>query len=475
MEDNNQKHEPGQANDFEFLQEKIKERPISRRKLLKRTLITASMALLFGLIACVTFLLLEPILNNWLYPEEEPKVVTFPQDKDEMLPEEMLKENEITLEEPSSDDGELTQQDTTVDDTEEKTTHQTEENEEISVEVEETTVTEEEPLRLTEYQILYDELNNLYREVSKSIVTVTGVKSDVDWFNNPYQQEGNISGVIVANNNRELLILTKKSSIYNADSIIVEFCNGTSSEAIIKKYDSITDMAVIAVELKSIDPNTMDAISIASIGRSGEQSLTGMPAIAIGNILGYKDNACYGIVTSIGNVITLADSQYKLLTTDIYGSQNPTGILVNMEGQVIGIIDNSYNHSDTKNLVSAIGISEMKGMIEKLSNGYDIPYIGMYVQDITFAVRTELGLPTGAYISNIDIDSPAMIKGVQKGDIVVQVGNKSIKNASDYMDAVRECKVDENVKLVIKRASKQNYQTMEITVTPTLQPEKKKK
>lgn len=86
------KESPEAASDFEFLQEKIKERPINKRKLLKRTLITASMAVLFGLLACLSFLLLEPVLNNWLYPEEEPEVVTFPQEQNEMLPEDMLTE-----------------------------------------------------------------------------------------------------------------------------------------------------------------------------------------------------------------------------------------------------------------------------------------------------------------------------------------------------------------------------------------------
>ena len=87
------------ANDFEFLQEKIKERPINKKRLLKRTIITASMAVLFGLLACLSFLLLEPVLNNWLYPEEEPEVVTFPQEQNEMLPEDMLTEGTTTSQE----------------------------------------------------------------------------------------------------------------------------------------------------------------------------------------------------------------------------------------------------------------------------------------------------------------------------------------------------------------------------------------
>ncbi|MCM1219164.1 MAG: hypothetical protein NC548_32180, partial [Lachnospiraceae bacterium] len=85
--------EKEQSNQNDFLVEKIKQRPINRRKLIRRTILTASMAVIFGLIACFTFLVLEPVLNNWLYPEEEPDIVVFPEDQEEMLPEEMLAEN----------------------------------------------------------------------------------------------------------------------------------------------------------------------------------------------------------------------------------------------------------------------------------------------------------------------------------------------------------------------------------------------
>ena len=84
------------ASDFDFLQERIKERPINKKKLLRKTIITASMAVLFGLLACLSFLLLEPVLNNWLYPEEAPEVVTFPPEQEEMLPEDMLTEGGST-------------------------------------------------------------------------------------------------------------------------------------------------------------------------------------------------------------------------------------------------------------------------------------------------------------------------------------------------------------------------------------------
>lgn len=106
VEPQNQDSPAEAANDFEFLQEKIKERPVNKKKLLKRTIITASMAVLFGVLACLSFLLLEPVLNNWIYPEEEPEIVTFPQEKNEMLPEDMLTEGTTAGEEGTSESSE---------------------------------------------------------------------------------------------------------------------------------------------------------------------------------------------------------------------------------------------------------------------------------------------------------------------------------------------------------------------------------
>lgn len=444
MMENEDKNEPSQASDFEFLQEKIKERPINKKKLLQRTMITASLALLFGLVACLTFLLLEPVLNNWLYPEEEPEMVTFPQEKNEMLPEDMLTEGD-----------EETQEQT---ESEEMTT----ESDEVAL-ISSPEQTEEEDL-LVAYKTMYQGVHDLYQKVATSMVTVTGVKSDVDWFNNIYESEGEMAGVIIANNNRELLVLTKRTPLKDAESIRVTFHNGASAEGKIKKYDVNTDLAVIAVELKYLSSSILDAVTVAELGSSLDDNLLGTPVIAIGNILGYKDSVCYGMITSNGNAITMPENQYKLLTTDIYGSQNPSGILVNMNGALIGILDNTHNNDDTKNLVSAIGITELKGMITKLSNGVDIPYAGIYAQDISKEAKKELGLPDGAYISDIDMGSPAMENGIQKGDIIIRVGEKEITSAIDYMNAIRGYSVDRNVVISVLRSSQDSYEEMQFSV-----------
>ena len=321
-----------------------------------------------------------------------------------------------------------------------------------------------EPLK--PYQTQYEELYKVYREVESSMVTVTAVRSDVDWFNNTYQSEGATAGVIIANNNRELLILSKKSPLDEAETIRITFCNGDEVDAVIKQYDANTDLAVLAVDLKYIGGTTLDYVTVATLGSSASSGITGAPVIAIGNLFGYKDNVCYGIITSKGNIISMADSEYRLITTDIYAGTNPSGILVNMDKEVIGIIDNSYNHEDTKNLLSAIGITELKGMITKLSNGEAIPYLGIHAQDITSQVRNELGLPQGAYIFDIDMDSPAMLNGIQKGDILVQVDTQEIRSASDYMNALRNVDREKSIKIVVKRASMDMFEEMQFTVQP---------
>lgn len=443
MKENQDRNEPSQASDFEFLQEKIKERPINKKKLIQRTIITASLALLFGLIACLTFLLLEPVLNNWLYPEEEPIVVTFPQEKDEMRPEDMLTEDETTQEETESEEALASSE---------------------NVALAETPESEEEEDLIAGYEDMYQSIRELYLEVATSMVNVTGVKSDVDWFNNPYESEGTIAGVVIANNNRELLILTKRSPLKGAESIHVTFFNGTIAEGSIKKYDVNTDLAVIAVELKYLASNVLKDVSVAKLASSNDVRLQGTPVMAVGNILGYKDSVSYGMITSMGNVITLADNQYKLITTDIYGSKNPTGILVNMEGRVLGMLDNTHNNEDTANLVSAIGITELKGMITKLSNGSDVPYAGLYVQDISADARLELGLPKGAYISNMDMNSPAMKKGIQKGDILIRVGDKEINTAADYMNAIRGYLANREITITVLRSTQEEYEEMEFVV-----------
>ena len=116
-----------------------------------------------------------------------------------------------------------------------------------------------------------------------------------------------------------------------------------------------------------------------------------------------------------------------------------------------------------------MGITELKGLISKLSNGERIPYLGIYAQDISAQVRAEMGLPQGAYIVDIDMDSPAMRKGIQKGDIVVRVGSQDIKSAADYMNVLRNARTEGSINIVVQRASVDAYEEMHFVVQAELE------
>ena len=262
-EDDRKKTEAGRSEDVkeqaeytpsvqsDFLREKMKQRPVNKKKLLRRTIVTAVMAVVFSIVACLTFLLLEPVINNWLYPPEEAKEVQFPE---ETITEEMNPEDMLTEEEPEEEDPiELV-------------------DEQIRELLSQVT------FGLEEYGNVYQELSELAQKVSRAIVTVTGVTSDVDWFNNTYESEAVASGVIVANNGRAMLVLVNMNHIKNAEKIVVTFCDQTQADARLMQKDDSTGFAILSVSLMAIEEETMDVITIATLGSSNTANLPGTPS-----------------------------------------------------------------------------------------------------------------------------------------------------------------------------------------------------
>ncbi len=420
----------------DFLRETIKQKPVNKKKLFRRTIITVVMAVVFGLVACFTFLVLEPLISNKLYPEEETTEVQFPEEtvSEEMKPEDMLVE---------------------VPDTEETTTAELENQqiEEILSQME---------FSLDDYQSVYAELAKLAETTSRCVVTVTGVSSDVDWFNDIYENESSASGVIIANNGKSILILVSSSALKDADNIVVTFCNQAQVEAELVQKDNTTGLAILSVELLAINEDTMDVINIAKLGSSNSDKLLGMPIIALGSPAGLNNSVCYGIITSMGTIIDQPDSAYKLITTDIYTSSNATGILINLRGMVVGIIDNINTGTDMQNRLTAYGITELKKTIEKMSNNQELTYLGIHGTDIPENMAETLGTQEGVYIKEIEIDSPAMAAGIQSGDVLIRVGNVSVANYNDLLNILYSAQPEDTIEITVLRQEKE--MNMDVTL-----------
>ena len=423
----NKQKEQNDVSEKNFMIEKIKERPVNKKKLLRRTLITVSMAVIFGLVACFTFLVLEPVISNWLYPEEEPQVVVFPEDQDEMSPEQMLAENmqqENQNSQSSSVPGEVMEQEQI--------------RELLSGII----------LDLDNYKQIYSALAQYVAEMNRSMVTVTGVSSGVDWFNNVNESKNQSSGVIIAQNGKQLLILTDYSPVKQADDIIVTFNDGTQADASLKEKDETTGLAVIAVELDVLNEDFLkNDITIATLGSSNIRDIAGLPVVALGRPMGTNGSLGYGIITSSASESAASDTTYRILQTNIVGSQNAGGVLFNLQGQVIGIITNGKSATDMKNKFA---------------------YLGLKGVDVTEEANSELGVPYGAYIKEVEMDSPAMLAGIQQGDVITGFGERMIISFDEYTNSLLSMKPGDSVELTIMRQSQQEYKEMKFDITLTV-------
>lgn len=430
--------QPEAKNDF--ILERIKGRPISKRKLFKKTVTTVVMALLFGLVACCTFFFLQPYVSSMVKEEKEiePQRVTFPEDPREMEPEEMLAEN-MPVEE-SSEEADVP-------------TLEEEQIQEILSEV---------TFDMKSYAQMYDSLAEYVGELRKSMVTVTAIDSNVDWFNNVQQKSNQTSGVVIFNNNRDLLILSYYDTVKAAESISVRFAGGIQAPAILKGYHKDTNLAVLAVSISDMGTEYWsDSVTIAPLGSSNMKNLETSPVVAMGMPMGTVDSVGYGMITSTTGSMYYTDANFKIFQTDILGSESATGVLFNLKGEVLGVIT---NHKPVKmdNVIMAYGITDLKKLLEKLSNEEPLAYLGLKGTLVTLEAHTGLNLPYGAYVQGVELNSPAMQAGLLVGDVITEVNGHGILSFADYASVLYTLTPGEKVTMKVHRFAQDEYKTMNL-------------
>lgn len=412
--------------EFAFIKEKIKDKPVNKRRLLIRAGYNVLCALIFGAVACFVFVLLKPYLEDWLHPKEE-STISIPQDT---VPQE--EEN-------------------------------TGEKEEEEVPDEPETVVVREELDIEDYQALQNKLYAIGKQANKSVVTVTGVTSAMDWFNTPYENENRAAGIVIGNNGQELLILTEKRVIADAKAIRITFIDDTVVAASLKKYDGNTGIAIIGVPLAEIPEATMNQVETASLGNS--YGITqGTTVLAIGSPLGANYSILCGTITSSQNEVSTIDKNYTIFTTDIVGSENGSGVLINLKGEIIGLLLQDYSNTSDRNTITALSISELKQVIEDLSNNRNIPYIGLRLSTVTDEIAKEYKIPKGVYIKSVELDSPAMKAGIQEADVITMINGEEVTKVEQYNQKIYALNPEDTVTITIKRQSGEEYVDLECAV-----------
>lgn len=444
MKENDVLEQNIEESSYSFINEKIKDRPINKRKLFKKTIITVCGAVIFGTVACVTFLLLEPIISNWLYPEEITRV-EFPEEEDEITPEELLTDE--NMEQGNGADGEQISQ------------------QEIVEQVAEEVSTGK--LAMQTYQSIYDELYQIAADASGYVVTITGVSQDTDWFQNQVENINETSGVVVAKNDDNIYILADLNGLPDAETYNVKFGNGSRQEAQLKQDDPNTGLAVFIVPKTAMTNEEWGGIAVAKLGNSRSPAIVGRPVVALGSPLGQSGSVCYGIITSNKSEVIYTDYQYSVLTTDMTGSiNNASGIIIDTSGRLLGIITKESSANASGALLAGFGISDIRTLLEQLSNGDRRLYLGIHVVDVTEEVHEDMGIPYGVYAMEVDSGSPAMNSGVVNGDVITRLGNKEIKSSRDYAEALQSMRAELAVVIELKRFDGEKYVTIEGEIKP---------
>ena len=337
--------------------------------------------------------------------------------------------------------------------------------------------------------------------VAITTVSVQEIPSFFGYGSRQYKSAASGSGIIVGDNDDELLIATNNHVVEGATTLSVCFIGDdvTNAEtetvnagdngdlnvedavsAKIKGTDADNDLAVVAVKKADIPEDTLSQIKIAQIG-SSDDLVVGQQVVAIGNALGYGQSVTSGWVSALNRTISTDDGDSTgLIQTDAaINPGNSGGALLNMKGELIGINSAKYADSSVEGMGYAIPISKAKPILEDLMNretrekvdSSEKGYLGVVLANLTTEAIQMYNMPTGAFVRGVEQNSPAQESGLCKGDIIVKFDGQKVSDGDDLMDKLQYYKSGEKIEAVIARANNGVYEESTIELTLGTRPD----
>ena len=298
-----------------------------------------------------------------------------------------------------------------------------------------------------------------------------------------YEVQGAGTGVIVGENDTELLIATNYHVVEGATSLSVGFVDEQSVEGAIKGTDVNNDLAIVSVKLSDIPEDTMNQIKIATIGDSDELQL-GDQVVAIGNALGYGQSVTSGYVSALNRDLTLTYSDGTtiqstgLIQTDAaINSGNSGGALLNMNGELIGINEakssSSTGGASVDNVGFAIPIDKAQSSLQEMMNmetrekvdESQASYMGIQGSDVSTEVTQLYNIPAGVVVAQVVENSPAAEAGIQQGDIITELDGRTISSMSQLQDTLQYYAAGETVDVVVQRSGNGGYEAQTLSIT----------
>lgn len=419
MDEQKRQQEESEMNEtpeYSFLQEVIKDEVGGTGKRKKRILRKIGVGIFIGLVACFTFSVFKPWVESRI--SGNPDEVTIPRD---------TKQTAETETDRSGKDGNGQKKDN--------------------------------------YSKSVKSLSDVAKKGKRSVVSLL-VLTGATIGNKEFVSESqSVSGVLIADNGQELLILGPTMEVGETQQIQATFCDGKKYRVTEKKSDANLELTIYAVKESQLEEKTAKSIRLAALGSSYEVK-KGDTTVLLGMLFGQGDAVGYGVLRSSTEKAEWADGTYHILGAELAGFTGGSGIMFNRQGEVVGIICDAAGEDAKEELMHAYAISDVKDVMQFLANGESVPYIGIHATDVSENIAEDRGIPRGIYVDKVEADSPAMRAGIQSGDVLTAIGGTDIENFEQYHELLMEKK--EGTHLLIKgyrRGAKDQYVAVHFNAT----------
>ena len=424
---------PEKKNDRDFISEKIVRPAPSRKQVGTRMATAACAGVIFGVVSAVCFVLTRPILEQ-LSAGNRPTTSAISIPKDELESPVEAMENERVAETETEPVEEMVQ------------------------------------TALEKYRYTVDDLNSMLNSLrgkaqtaDKSVVVVHSVQQNTDWFDNPVETTGLYAGMIIAKTSQELLVLTPEAAVEQADSIKVTLGNGNDVSGHMKQKDAISGQAIVSISVQDISATQLRDLEPIPLGNS-YQLQQGDLIAAVGSPAGVVHSMDYGFVSYVVRSNPMVDQHCRMLYSNILADAGKGTFLVNTDGELVGWAQEPDSPEASDRVTEVFGISDYKGVLEKLSNGQAVPCIGIVGQEVTDA-QVENGLPAGIYVMNAVTDKPAYNAGIQNGDILTELAGEPVTSMKEYQAALDKMTCGQVVHVTVARNGRDTYTELEFDVT----------
>lgn len=419
---------------WQFIQEKIVRQPLSRRQIIRYIILTVICAVLFGTISAVCFTVTKTVAKKIMGQEkaEESRPITIPKDEPET-------QTPVPVQEASTEPTEPVE-------------------EKVRSEL------EKYPYSLEDLNKMYGNLRTLASEADKSIAAIHSIQREKDWFDNPIETTGQFSGVVIDVRREEVLVLAPSKAVETADSLEVVFSDSEVVPGTVKQTDSQMGLTVICADVSSLEDVQYEKIKPVKLGNS-YSSRQGDLVFTMGSPAGMVHSSSYGFISYIAKNVQMTDGNARVLYADVKSRADAGTFLFNTDGELIGWGTDRYDQDVETGMKTFMSISDYKGILELLSNGIQVPYLGIEGQEVTTEMEKN-GMPAGIYITAAAPESPAYNAGLQSGDILDEINDVKIEGMKNFQAQVERLHVGDHITVTVQRNNgKDEYKEIEFAVT----------